>query len=85
MINEKEQIALYIEDKRPTTTPMWIIYGIVAFAIVGVSGWVNWQFGASRAGYGRRAKNDKALRECRLAPPSLCFSVESHRSVTLVR
>ncbi len=50
MIDEAKQIEMYIQDKRPTTTTMWIFYGVVAFAIVGVSGWVNWQFGASRAG-----------------------------------
>ncbi|GAF77487.1 unnamed protein product, partial [marine sediment metagenome] len=50
MIDEKQQIKIYIEDKRPTTTAMWIFYGAVALSIVGVSGWVNWQFGAARAG-----------------------------------
>ena len=50
MINEQEQIKQYIEDKRPTSTMMWVFYGVVAIGIVGVSAWVNWQFGAARAG-----------------------------------
>jgi hypothetical protein len=51
IINTNNEFREYLKGKKPTTNGLWMICAALTFAVVIVSAWVNWSFGATRGGF----------------------------------